>query len=140
MLQGSEPRELIREYYRLRRRARCLTGPAGATATSAATASSGGGDLGPVREAFLGWYTARHGNVPQDTADAADTILSEWGPPAHPEERSRYACSPHRIEMAARLIRSGIALDRPQGWPVRGPVAATGGARQRSSSAAKPVL
>ena len=24
-----------------------------------------------------------------------------------PEERSRYACSPHRIEMAARLIRDG---------------------------------
>ena len=34
-----------------------------------------------------------------------DTILYEWGP--HPEERSRYACSPHRIEMTARLIRDG---------------------------------
>ena len=43
-----------------------------------------------------------HGHVPQD---AADTILCEWGP--HPEERSRYACSPHRIEMTARLIRDG---------------------------------
>jgi hypothetical protein len=34
-----------------------------------------------------------------------DLILYEWGPGAHPEEHSRYACSPHRIEMAARLIR-----------------------------------
>jgi len=36
-----------------------------------------------------------------------DTILHEWGPRAHPGERSRYACSPHRIEMAAHLIRDG---------------------------------
>ncbi len=99
MLQGSEPRELIREYYRLRRRARGLT--------RSAAASSGGDDPGPVREAFLGWYAARHDDVPQDAADAVDTILHEWGPRAHPGERSRYACSPHRIEMAAHLIRDG---------------------------------
>ena len=112
MLQGSEPRELIREYYRLRRRARGLDRSAGAmaagaTAASAAAASPGGDDPGPAREAFLGWYAARHDDVPQDAADAVDTILYEWGPRAHPGERSRYACSPHRIEMAARLIRDG---------------------------------
>jgi hypothetical protein len=106
MLQGSEPRELIREYYRLRRRARSLTG---ATAASAAAASSGGDDPGPAREAFLGWYAARHDDVPQDTGDAVDTILQEWGPRAHPGER--YACSPHRIEMAAHLIREGYFPD-----------------------------
>ena len=60
-----------------------------------------------MREAFLSWYAARHHDVPQDAADAADTILHEWGPRAHPGERSRYACSPHRIEMAAHLIRDG---------------------------------
>ena len=111
MLQGSEPRELIREYYRLRRRARSLTSSAAATAASAAAASSGGDDPGPVREAFLGWYAARHDDVPQDAADAVDTILHEWGPRAHPGERSRYACSPHRIEMAAHLIRDGYFPD-----------------------------
>ena len=79
----------------------------GATAASAAAISPGDDDLGPAREVFLGWYAARHGDVPQDTADAVDTILHEWGPQAHPGERSRYACSPHRIEMAARLIRDG---------------------------------
>src|SRR5258708_7760034 len=47
MLQGDEPRELIREYYRLRRRARALTGPVGATAATAA-APSGGDDPGPA--------------------------------------------------------------------------------------------
>jgi hypothetical protein len=105
ILEGSEPRELIREYYRLRRRARALVSSAGATAASGTAASSDGDDPGPAREAFLAWYAARHGDVPPDAADAVDTILYEWGP--HPEERSRYACSPHRIEMTARLIRDG---------------------------------
>jgi hypothetical protein len=114
MLEGNEPRELIREYYRLRRRARGLTGltgPVGGTAASAAAASSGGDDPGPVREAFLAWYAARHDDVPQDAADAVDSILEEWGPREHPGERSRYACSPHRIEMAAHLIREGYLAD-----------------------------
>jgi hypothetical protein len=101
MLEGSEPRELIREYYRLRRRARVLV----PSTASDAKARSYSDDPGPTREAFLGWYAARHGDVPPDTADAVDSILYEWGP--HPAERSRYACSPHRIEMAARLIRDG---------------------------------
>lgn len=105
MLQGSEPPELIREYYRLRRRARGLAG------ATAAAASSGRDDPGPVREAFLSWYAARHDDIPQDAADAADTILHEWGPPAYPGERTRYACSPHRIEMAAHLIRDGYFPD-----------------------------
>ena len=107
MLEGSEPRELIREYYRLRRRAHVLTGRVGTTAASATAASVGADDPDPDREAFLGWYAARYDNVPPDTADAVDTILDEWGPRAQPGERTRYACSPHRIEMAARLIRDG---------------------------------
>ena len=110
MLQGSEPRELIREYYRLRRRASALVPSAGFTA-SAAAAPSDSDDSGPAREAFLDWYAARHGDAPQDAADAVDTILYEWGPQAHLGERSRYACSPHRIEMAARLIRDGYYPD-----------------------------
>ena len=109
MLEGSEPRDLVREYYRLRRRAHVLTGCT--TAASAAATSSGDDDPGPVREAFLGWYAARHDDVPQDAADAVDTILDEWGPRVHPGERSRYACSPHRIEMAARLIRGAYFPD-----------------------------
>jgi hypothetical protein len=112
MMQGNEPLELIREYYRLRRRARVLAGPASAKATSATAAGdlegSGAGDEpGPVREAFLRWYAARHDDVPQDAADAVDTIIAEWGPRADPGDSSLYACSPHRIEMAAHLIREG---------------------------------
>ena len=58
MLEGREPRELIREYYRLRRRARDLTGSADTGAGSSPF------DAGHVDEAFLGWYATRHDDVP----------------------------------------------------------------------------
>jgi hypothetical protein len=101
MLEGREPRELIREYYRLRRRARDLTGSADAGAGSSPF------DAGHVHDAFLDWYAARHEDVPGAVAEATGTILGEWGPREHLDERSFYACSPHRIEMAAHLIREG---------------------------------
>ena len=80
-------------------------------APASTAASSADADPGEAREAFLGWYAARHDDVPQDVADVVDLILYEWGPGTHPEEHSRYACSPHRIEMAARLIRDGYFPD-----------------------------
>jgi len=104
-LMGSEPCELIREYYRLRRRAHALVRSVGAPA------SSDPHDPEPVREAFLSWYASRHGDVPEDTADAVGTILYEWGPEPPLDERSRYASSPHRIEMTARLIRDAYFPD-----------------------------
>jgi hypothetical protein len=106
MLQGREPRELIREYYRLRRRARDLTGSADAGAGSSPF------DADHVDEAFLHWYATRHANVPAEAAtEAIGTILAEWGPHEDPDERSFCACSPHRIEMAAHLIREGYFAD-----------------------------
>jgi hypothetical protein len=113
MMEGSEPRELIWEYYRHRRRAHVLADAraASATAASAAALSGGDDDLGPVNEAFLGWYSALHHDVPPDTAVDVGTILQEWGPRALPGKCSLYACSPHRIEMTARLIRDGYLPD-----------------------------
>ena len=108
MLEGSEPRELIREYYRLRRRARTLVSFTGAPATAALSDPH---DPERVSEAFLSWYAARHGDVSEDTADAVGTILYQWGPEPPLEERSRYASSPHRIEMAARVIRDAYPPD-----------------------------
>jgi hypothetical protein len=98
MLQGNEPRDLIREYYRLRRRARDLTGSADAAAGSSPF------DAGHAPDAFLNWYAARHDEVPAAAAEATATISEEWGPHEYPDERSFYACSPHRIEMSAHLI------------------------------------
>ncbi len=45
------------------------------------------------------------------SADTAGTILAEWGPHEALDERSFYACSPHRIEMAAHLIRQSYVAD-----------------------------
>jgi hypothetical protein len=111
MLQGYEPRELLREYYRLRQRARALVRPADAPAAGAAEASSDDDDFRPVRETFLAWYETRHDTVPPDAADTVDIILHEWGPSVQPGDRSSCACSPHRIEMAARLIRDIYLAD-----------------------------
>ncbi len=105
VLEGREPRELIREYYRLRRRARDLTGSADAEVGSPPF------DGGHVDDAFLDWYAARHEDVPEAVTAAPGTILAAWGPHESPDERSFYACSPHRIEMAAHLIREGYFAD-----------------------------
>ncbi len=104
MLQGNEPRDLIREHYRLRRRARDLTG-------SADAAGSWSFDAGRAPDAFAAWYAARHDDVPGAVTETAGTIYEMWGPHAYPDERSFYACSPHRIEMAAHLIRESYFAD-----------------------------
>jgi hypothetical protein len=39
-------------------------------------------------------------------ADPVDTITDQWGPHKDVDDRAFYACSPHRIETAARLIRA----------------------------------
>ncbi len=105
MLQGNEPRDLIREYYRLRRRARDLTGSADTAAGWSPF------DAGHAPDAFLNWYAARHDDVPAAMTEAAATIYEEWGPHEYPDECSFYACSPHRIEMAAHLIRESYRTD-----------------------------
>jgi hypothetical protein len=105
ILQGTEPRELIREYYRLRRRARELTGSVDVGAGSSSF------DADHVDEVFLDRYATRH-DIPVGAAtEALGTLLGEWGPGEHPDERAFYACSPHRIEMAAHLIRNGYFAD-----------------------------
>ncbi len=35
-------------------------------------------------------------------SEATGTIRGEWGPRENPDERSFYACSPHRIKMAGQ--------------------------------------
>jgi len=106
VLEGSEPRELIREYYRLRRRARDLIGSAGAGADSLSF------DVSRVDQVFLAWYAARHDDIAaKAAAEALGTLLEEWGPGKSPDERAFYACSPHRIEMAAHLLRDAYFPD-----------------------------
>jgi hypothetical protein len=100
VLEGSEPRELIHEHFRLRRRARDLTGSVDADADSSSF------DVSHVDQVFLGWYAGRHDDIAaKAAAEALGTLLEEWGPGKGLDERAFHACSPHRIEMAARLLR-----------------------------------
>lgn len=108
LLQGTEPRELIREYYRLRRRARDLVSAIGSPDPGA---GAGPFDADPAMEAFLGWYAAQSGDAPAVAPEDAGTILEEWGPQKPLDERVFYASSPHRIEMTAHLIRDGYLAE-----------------------------
>jgi hypothetical protein len=126
MLQGLEPRELICEFYRMRRRARALVWSAGAPAaasndhssdtdtstdTSTDTDTSTSTRADTRAEAFLEWYTERHGTLPTDFPETLGTLISEWGPGGSTDDRSFYACSPHRIEMTAHLLRDGYLAE-----------------------------
>lgn len=106
VLEGSEPRELIREYYRLRRRARDLTGSAAASTGSSVF------DASDMDQVFLDWYAARHDDIAaKAAAGALATLLEEWGPGKSPDKRAFCACSPHRIEVTARLLRDAYFAD-----------------------------
>jgi hypothetical protein len=105
-MRGDEPPELMREYYRERRRARELSVSFGGAPDGAATFIV---DMDKARDEFLEWYAARHGPdaVPAGMAEAVDTITDQWGPHKDIDDLGFRACSPHRIETAARLIRNG---------------------------------
>jgi hypothetical protein len=57
-----------------------------------------------ARKAFLDWYRARPPSAPKGIGATADTIIGEWGPSHHLDERSFHACSPFRVAMTAHLI------------------------------------
>lgn len=96
ILRGDETREYIREYYRNRRRAHELAGSLRPAASF---------DADPELKAFLRWYAARGHDVCGEVKDDAGTILDQWGPHEHLDARMFYACSPHRIEMTAHMLR-----------------------------------
>jgi hypothetical protein len=121
MLQGNEPRELIRELYRMRRRARVLSeasfGTPGEAADGAAdgapaSADKAAGDVeqfgrpaaADAHKAFRAWYRERHPGAPKGISAAAETIMAEWGAGRPVDERSFFSCSPFRVAMTAYLI------------------------------------
>lgn len=99
---GYEPRELVRELYRMRQRARALAWRAGYSAGDVY-------DYTPDYHAFQDWYSGRHDDVPSDFGNIVASIISNWGPLEHPDAGSFYACSPHRIKVAAILLRDQYA-------------------------------
>jgi hypothetical protein len=98
VVDGGESRELVRELYRMRQRARALAWHAGFSAGDPY-------DYSPDYHAFQAWYAGRHDAVPEDFGDTVATIVNDWGPREYPDAESFYACSPHRIKDTAVLLR-----------------------------------
>lgn len=104
---GDEPAEFFREWPRLCRRASALS--ASLSRRFRADRSSA---LADERDAaidkFLDQHTGHAWNTPGDrdaAEDALDLILEFWGPIRPADERAFFACSPHRIETCAVIMR-----------------------------------
>jgi hypothetical protein len=98
VVDGGEPRELVRELHRMRQRARALAWHAGFSAGDPYDYSSD-------YHAFQAWYAGRHDAVPEDFGDTVAMVIYNWGPREYPDAESFYACSPHRIKDTALLLR-----------------------------------
>jgi hypothetical protein len=104
---GDEPAEFFREVPRLFRRAAVLAASLGRLLPRQQSGGLADARDGAIEE-FLDWQAGHAWNSPGARAaaeDALDLILAEWGPDAPPDERAFYACSPHKIEACAAVLR-----------------------------------
>ena len=107
---GDEPAEFLREISRLSRRAGTLTASLSRLldrAPSSVTADSRDSAI----EDFLDWRAGNSADTRDQAAEALELLLAEWGPDVPPDERAFYACSPHRIQACASLLRDGYEPD-----------------------------
>jgi hypothetical protein len=110
---GDEPAEFFREVPRLFRRAAALADSLGQFLPRKRS-----GGLANARDAaienFLDWHAGRAWNSPDArdaTEEALELVLAEWGPDVPPDERVFYACSPHRIQTCASVMRDSYEPD-----------------------------
>lgn len=109
---GDEPREVMREYYRLHARAAAIAAHFEGEVDKAWQSPDADEDPDPhedgeeTTEAFLAWYAANIGPDEElSTSEALEIILGAWGPFFSPVD-VYYSCSPHRIEATATAIQS----------------------------------
>lgn len=74
-------------------------------------------------EDFLDWRAGDSADGRDQAAEALELLLAEWGPDAPADERAFYACSPHRIQACASILRDSYepgwvdkALPLLPGW------------------------
>lgn len=104
MIDGSEQRALIREFWRLRQRARALAWGEG-HAIDEVPVLGQTYDYTPDYHRFQAWYAEQHPDVPEDLGQDLVSVVDNWGPRGQPDAASFHACSPHRIQVASTLIR-----------------------------------
>ena len=107
MLAGGEHRELIREYFRSKRRGQLVLGSLPGDGQEAAPVFAAEIDTAP----FVDWYAGQRADAPKpgkfrkQAAETAELLLDAWGPHEHAAQETVYSCSPHRVEMLGRLVR-----------------------------------
>jgi len=110
---GDEPAEFFREVPRLFRRTAALAAALGRLLPRQQSGGLADARDGAIED-FLDWHAGHAWNPPGARAaaeDALELILSEWGPDVPPDERAFYACSPHRIETCASVLRDTYEPD-----------------------------
>jgi len=104
---GDEPVEFFHEFPRLFRRAAALTVSVGRVPRRQPAAYLADARVAAIED-FVACHAGRALNSPGArgaSEEAVELILAEWGPDAFPDERTFYACSPHRIETCASILR-----------------------------------
>jgi hypothetical protein len=121
MVHGGEPRELMREYFRLSHRAYLLAEylednfpetmedePPGDEEDAKEQAAE------DMLRSFLDWHSER-GNASVKsrnlTAQALEILIDAWTSFMPPDKAMFYACSPHRIEVTGISIRDDYEPD-----------------------------
>jgi hypothetical protein len=110
---GDEPVELFRELPRLLRRAAALEPTLGRPLNRGRSAAAASGRDAAI-DGFLDWHAGRAWTSPdaREAAEAAlELLLEEWGPDVPPDDEAFYACSPHRIEVCAMILRDAYDPD-----------------------------
>jgi hypothetical protein len=119
---GSEPRDLMREYFRLSHRAYLLAEylednfpetmedePPGDEEEDAEVPATQ-----DTMQSFLDWHTERNNASVESrnrTAQALEVLIDVWTSFMSPDKAMFYACSPHRIEVTGILIRGDYEPD-----------------------------
>jgi hypothetical protein len=110
---GDEPAEFLREIPRLSRRAGALTDSLGRLLPEKPSSLLADSRDSAIED-FLGWH-AEHAGQPADVRDEAEgaleLLLAEWGPDVPPDEQAFFACSPHRIQACASILRDSYEPD-----------------------------
>jgi hypothetical protein len=107
---GDEPAEFLREIPRLSRRASALTASLGRRLTRAPSGLPADFRDQAVED-FLDWRAGNSADTRDQAGEAIELLLAEWGPNVPPDEQAFYACSPHRIQTCASILRDAYEPD-----------------------------